>query len=70
MRFGVREGLQSIGKACGPQIDQFSIHFGAYRFIFNYFYDFGHFGIDFGGLPLFPEALRTLRECPGGPGTL
>ena len=54
----------------GLQIEQFSAHFEPYGFICNDFHDFGHIGVDSGGLTLFPEDPRTLRECPGGPGTL
>ena len=52
---GVWEGSQSIGNGCGLQIDGFSAHFEPYGFIFNDFHDFGHFGIDSGGLMLLPE---------------
>ena len=63
MGFGVWEGLQSIGKGCGLQMDGFSAHFEPYRPIFNDFEDFDHVGVDSGGLMLFPEGPRTLREC-------
>ena len=65
----VWEGLQSIGNGCGLQMDGFSAHFEPYRFIFIDFQDVDHFGIDSGGLMLFPEGPRTLRKRPGGPGT-
>ena len=68
--FGVWGGLQSIGNACGLQMDGFSIHFEPYGSIFDDFHNFGHFGVAFGGLTLFPEGPRTLRDCPEGPRTL
>ena len=70
MGVGVWEGLQSIGNGGGLQINQFSTHVEPYGFIFNDFHDFGHFGVDSGGLTLFPEGPRTLRDRPEGPGTL
>ena len=63
MGFGVWEGLQSIGNGGGLQMDGFSAHFEPYGSIFNDFQDFDHFGVDSGGLILFPEGPRTLREC-------
>ena len=51
-------------------MDGFSSHFEPYGSMFDDFHGFDHFGIDFGGLTLFPEGRVTLRECPGGPGTL
>ena len=69
MGFGVWEGLQSIGNGCGLQMDGFSAHFEPSRSIFDDFHDFGHFGVDSGGLTLFPEGSRTLRDCPEGSGT-
>ena len=59
-----------MGNGCGLQMDGFSAHFEPYGFISNDFHDFGHFGIVSGGLTLFPEGLKTLRECFEGPGTL
>ena len=68
--FGVWEGLQSIGNGCGLQMDGFSAHFELSESISDDFHDFGHFGIESGGLTLFPEGPRTLRDRPEGPGTL
>ena len=72
--FGVRGGLQPIGNGCGIQIDRFSAHFEPCGSIFDDFHDFDHFGSVSGGLTLFPEGPRTLRDIPGtlseGPGTL
>ena len=68
--FGVWEGLQSIGNGCGLQMDGFSTHFEPSASIFDYFHDFGHFGVVSGGLTLFPEGPRTLQDHPEGPGTL
>ena len=70
MGFGVWEGLQSIGNGCGLQMDGFSAHFEPSEFIFDDFHDFGHFGVVSGGLTLFPEGPRTLRDRPEGPGTV
>ena len=70
MGFGVWEGLQWIGNGCGLLLDGFSAHFEPSEFIFDYFHDFGHFGVVSGGLTLFPEGPRTFWECPEGPGTL
>ena len=70
MGFGVWEGLQSIGNGCGLQMDGFSTHFEQYGSIFNDFHDFGHVGVNSVGLMLFPEGPRTLRDRPGGQGTL
>ena len=69
MGFGIWEGLQSIGNGCGLQVDGFSAHFEPSESISVDFHDFGHFGGDCGGLMLFPEGPRTLRDCPEGPGT-
>ena len=60
MRFGVWEGLQSIGNGCGLQMDGFSAHFDSYGSFFDYFDDFDYFGVVSGGLTLFPEGPRTL----------
>ena len=68
--FGVWEGLRSIGNGCGLQMDGFSAHFEPYGSISVDFHDFGHFAVVSGGLTLFPEGPRTLRDCPEGPGTL
>ena len=68
--FGVWEGLQSIGNGCGLQMDGFSAHFEPYESILDDFHDFDDFAVVSGGLTLFPEGPRTLRECPEGPGTL
>ena len=65
--FGVWGRLEWIGNGCGLQIDGFSAQTEPYGFIFD---DFGNFGIVFGCLTLVPEGPGTLRECPGGPGTL
>ena len=67
--FGVWEGLQSIGNGCGLQMDGFSAHFEPSESILDNFSDFVQFGVVSGGLTLFPEGPRTLRECPEGPGT-
>ena len=45
MGFGVWEGLQWIGNACGLQIDGFSAHIEPYGSIFNDFHDFGQFSM-------------------------
>ena len=37
---------------------------------FRRFYDFGNFGIAFGGLMLSPEGPKTRQNCFEGPGTL
>ena len=66
----VWEGLQSIGNGCGLQIDGYSVQTEPYEFIFDDFEDVDNFLIVFGGLTLFPEGPRTLREFPEGPGTL
>ena len=68
--FRVWEGLQSIRNGCGLQVDGFSAHFEPSRSIFDDFHDFGHFGVDSGGLTLFPGGPRTRRDRPEGPGTL
>ena len=65
----VREGLESIGNGRGLQMDGFSAHFEPSGSIFDDFHDFGDFAIVSGGLTLFPEGPRTLRDCPEGPGT-
>ena len=70
MGFGVWGGLQSIGNGCGLQMDGFSFHFELSDSILHDFHDFGHFAIDSGGLMLFSEGPRTLRDRPEGPGTL
>ena len=59
-----------MGNACGLQMDGFSAHFDQYEFILDHFHDFGYFGVVSEDLTLFPGGLRTLRECPEGPGTL
>ena len=68
--FGVWEGLQWMGNCCWLQMAGFSAHFDPYESILNYFNDFGHFCIDSGGLTLFPEGPRTLRDRLEGPRTL
>ena len=70
MGFGVWEGLQSIGNGCGLQMDGFSARFEPSESISVDFHDFGHFAIDSGGLTLFSEGPRTLRDRPEGPRTL
>ena len=67
--FGVWEGLQSIGNGCGLQMDGFSAHFEPSESISFDFHDFGNFAIVSGGLTLFQEGPRTLRDRPEGPGT-
>ena len=47
-----------------------SSHMGHYGSILYDFHYFRNFAIDFGGLTLFPEGPRTLRDCPEGPGTV
>ena len=69
MGFRVWEVLQSIGNGCGLQMDGFSAYFESSESISNDFNDFVHFGVDSGGLMLFSEGPRTLRDCPEGPGT-
>ena len=59
-----------MGNCSGLQMDGFSAHFEPSEFISVDFHDFSDFGIIFGGLTLFPEGPKTLRECPEGPGTL
>ena len=68
--FGVWEGLQSMGNGCGLQMDGFSAHFEPSESIFHDFHDIVHFGVVSGGLTLFPEGPRTLRNCLEGPRTL
>ena len=70
MGFGVWEVLQWIGNGCGLQMDGFSAHFEPSESISVDFHDFGNFAIDSGGLTLFPEGPRTLRDRPEGPRTL
>ena len=70
LRFGVWEGLQSIGNGCGLQMDGFSAHFDPSESIFDDFHDFDDFAFVSGRLSLFPEGPRTLRECPDGRRTL
>ena len=70
VRFGVWEVLQSMGNGCGLQMDGFSVNFKPSDSISIDFHDFGLSGVVCGGLMLFPEGPRTLRECPEGPGTL
>ena len=70
MGFGVWERLESIENGRGLQMGGFSVHFEPSESISVGFYDFGHFGVVWDGLMLFPEGPRTLRECPEGPGTL
>ena len=65
LEFGAWGGLQSMGNGCGLQMDGFSAHFEPSESIFDYFHDFGHFGLVSGGLMLFPEGPRTLRKVPG-----
>ena len=45
VRFGVWEGLQSIGNGCGLQMDGFSAHFEPSESIPIDFHDFRHFGV-------------------------
>ena len=59
MGFGDWQGLQSIGNGCGLQMDGFSAHFDSYGYVFDDFHDFGHFGVDSGGLTLLPKGPRT-----------
>ena len=68
--FGIWEGLQWIGNGRGLQMDGFSAHFEPSESISVDVHDFGHFGIDSGGLTLFPEVPRTFQDRPEGPGTL
>ena len=70
MGFGVWGGLQWIGNGCGIQIDGFSAQTEPYGSISDDFHNFNHFGSVSGGLTLFPEGPRTLRDCPDDPGTL
>ena len=67
--FGVWEALQWIGNGCGLQTDGFSAHFEPSESISVDFHDFDKFAIDSGGLRLFPEGPRTLRDGSEGPGT-
>ena len=57
-------------KGYGLQMDGFSAHFDPSESISDYFDDFGIFALDPGGLTLYSEGPRTLRDRPGGPGTL
>ena len=50
--FGVWEGVESIGNGSGIQMDGFSAREVPYSFIFDYFHDFGNFGVVFDGLML------------------
>ena len=68
--FKVWEGLQWIGDGCGIKIDGFSAQTEPYGSISADVHDFDHFGTVSGGLTLFPEGPRTVRDCPEGPGTL
>ena len=68
--FGVWEGLQSIGNGCGLQMDGFSAHFEPCGSISDDVHDFNHFAIVSSCVMLLSEGSRTLRERPGGPGTL
>ena len=68
--FGVWEGLQSMGNGCGLQMNGFSSHFEPSESSFDDFHDFGNFAVVSGGLTLFPEGPRTLRDRPEGPGTV
>ena len=68
--FGGLGGLQWMGNGCGIQMDGFSPQTEPYVSFFDDFHEFDNFGVVFGGLMLFPEGPRTLRECPEGPGTL
>ena len=52
-----------MGNGFGLQMDGSSAHFEPYETIFNDFHDFDHFGVDSGGLSLFPEGPRALRDC-------
>ena len=70
MGFGVWEGLESMGNGCGLQMDGFSAHFEPSESISVDFHFFDDFAIVSGGLSLFSEGPKTLRECPEGPGTL
>ena len=51
-----------MGNACGLQMNGFSAHFEPSESISDDFHDFGHFGVVSGGLMLFSEGPRTLRE--------
>ena len=68
--FGVWEGLQSIGNGCRLQMDGFSAHFEPSESISVDFHYFDHVVIDSGGLTLFSEGPRIIRECAEGPRTL
>ena len=68
--FGIREGLQSFGNGCGLRMYGFSGHFEPSESISIDFHYFDDFAIVSGGLLLFSEGPRILRECPWGPGTL
>ena len=70
MGFGVWEGLQWIGNGRGLQMDGFSAHFESSESISVDFHDFGHLGLDSGGLMLFPQGPRTPRDRPEGPRTV
>ena len=51
-----------MGIGCGLQMDGFSAHFEPSESISVDFDDFDHFAVDSGGLTLFSEGPRTLRE--------
>ena len=53
--------MQSIGNACGLQMDGFSAHFEPSESISVDFHGFGNFGVVSVGLTLFPEGPRTLQ---------
>ena len=62
--------MKIIGNGDGLQMDGFSAHVEPSESISADFHGFGHFGVDSGGLTLFPEGPRTLRDRPEGPGTV
>ena len=68
--FGIWEGLQWIGNGYGLQIDRFSAHFDPSESILDHFHYFGHFSHVSGGLTLFSEGPKTVRNRPEGSGTL
>ena len=59
-----------MGNGCGLQMDGISSHFEPSESISFDVPDFGHFGVVSGGLMLFSEGPRTLRDRSEGPGTL
>ena len=59
-----------MGNGCGLQMDGFLAHFEPSESISDDFHDFVHFDIESGGLTVFPEGPRTLRDRPEGPRAL